>query len=279
MYEAPVFKADGTTAGGKPIALPESIFDGTVHEAVLWQAAKAYLANQRKGNASTKNRSAVRGGSRKPWRQKGTGRARQGTIRAPQWRGGGVVFGPTSERNHRQELPRKVRSLARRSALNSRAEDGRVFAFEALDLDVPRTKSVIALLEGTEAEGNVLILTNGHAPVVHRSARNIPQVKVCAFGQESAYDVLWSDTVLIDAAALEAVAAAEEETAPAPKKKAKAKPKAEKAAPKADKAEAKADKAEAKAEKAEAEAPPAADAEPAAEGDEADEDEGVSTDG
>ncbi|HSM36969.1 MAG TPA: 50S ribosomal protein L4 [Longimicrobiales bacterium] len=235
MYEAPVFTAEGKKAKGAARPLPESIFDGTVHEAVLWQATKAYLANQRKGNASTRNRSAVRGGSRKPWRQKGTGRARQGTIRAPQWRGGGVVFGPTSARNHREELPRKVRGLARRSALNARAQSGQVVVFESLALDAPRTKAIIALLEGAGVEGKTLILTNGHAPIVHRSARNIPQVKVVAFGQESAYDVLWADAVLIEAAALDAVPEAEaaKPAQPAKKKRAaKAQPaKAEKEKP------------------------------------------------
>ncbi|HUG02204.1 MAG TPA: 50S ribosomal protein L4 [Longimicrobiales bacterium] len=215
MYEAPVLTAEGEKAKGKARSLPDSVFDGTIHEAVMWQAAKAYLANQRKGNASTRNRSRVAGGARKPWRQKGTGRARQGTIRAPQWRGGGVVFGPTNERNHRQELPRKVRSLARRSALNARADAGQVFVFESLALEAPKTKRVIALLEGAGAEGNVLILTHGHAPTLHRSARNIPQVRVVVFGQESAYDVLWSDAVLIESSALEAVAEAADAARPA----------------------------------------------------------------
>ncbi len=279
MYEAPVFTAEGKKAKGKPLALPESIFDGTVHEAVLWQAAKAYLANRRKGTASTRNRSRVRGGSRKPWRQKGTGRARQGTIRAPQWRGGGVVFGPTSERNHRQELPRKVRSLARRSALNARADEGRVLVFQTLELEAPKTKRVIALLEGSGAEGNVLILTHGNASAVHLSARNIPQVRVVAFGQESAYDVLWSDTVLIESTALEAVTA--QEPAPAAEKT-KARPKAKKATAEAKvkkaAAEPKAEtgstaaKAEAKAKpRAKAKAKAAKDAESAA-GDPADTD-------
>jgi large subunit ribosomal protein L4 len=269
MYEAPVFTAEGKKAKGSARALPVSIFDGTVHEAVLWQATKAYLANQRKGNASTRNRSAVRGGSRKPWRQKGTGRARQGTIRAPQWRGGGVVFGPTSARNHREELPRKVRGLARRSALNARAQGGQVIVFESLALEAPRTKAIIALLEGAGVEGKTLILTDGHAPIVHRSARNIPQVKVVAFGQESAYDVLWADAVLIEAAALDAVPEAEAAEAAQPAKKKAAKTKAAKAEAEkpAEAEEAKAAKtkaAKAKAAKAKAAKAKAAKAETAA---------------
>lgn len=205
MYKAPVITADGEKTGERD--LPEALFDGTIHEAAMWQAVKAYLANQRQGTASTKTRAQVRGGSRKPWRQKGTGRARQGTIRAPQWRGGGTVFGPRPDRNFRQDLPRQVRWLARRSAYNMRAQDGGVFVIEALELDAPKTKRMAGLLAAIgvpESAGfNVLVLTDGYKPLVHRSARNIQGVQVTAFGQESAYDLLWADTLIIEAGALE----------------------------------------------------------------------------
>src|SRR5690606_26799401 len=208
MYKAPVYSAEGERRGERE--LPAWLFDGTVHEPALWQTVKAYLANQRQATAGTKTRSAVSGGNRKPWRQKGTGRARQGSTRAPQWRGGGVVFGPRPERNFRERVPKKVRRLARRSAFNARAQDGKVLLYEALTLDAPKTKRIIALLEGVGAEGNVLLLTDGHQPLVYLSARNIPGVEVRPFGEESPYDVLWSDTVVIEAAALEH---AEEEVA------------------------------------------------------------------
>ncbi|HEX7050731.1 MAG TPA: 50S ribosomal protein L4 [Longimicrobiales bacterium] len=201
MYKAPVFTAAGEESGER--VLPEALFDGTVHEPAMWQVVKAYLANQRRGTAGTKTRSAVSGGNSKPWRQKGTGRARQGSIRAPHWRGGGNVFGPRPERNFRQEVPRKVRRLARRSAYNARAQDGAVVVVEPFELDAPRTKRVAEFLAGVGTRGNVLVLTDGHKPYVYLSARNIPGVRVCPFGQESAYDVLWSDTVVIEAPALD----------------------------------------------------------------------------
>ena len=199
--KAPIITIDGESGGEQD--LPETLFDGVVHEPAMWQTVKAYLANQRQATASTKNRSAVRGGNSKPWRQKGTGRARQGTIRAPQWRGGGRVFGPTAERNYKQDVPKKVKWLARRSAYNARAQDGRVLVAQALELDGPKTKRIVGMLQGAEVMGNVLILTDGAKPAVWKSARNLRGVQVMAFGTESAYDVLWSDTVIVEASALE----------------------------------------------------------------------------
>jgi large subunit ribosomal protein L4 len=205
MYTAPVYSADGEKTGDR--ALPETLFDGTVHEAAMWQVVKAYLANQRQGTASTKTRSTVKGGNRKPWRQKGTGRARQGSIRAPQWRGGGNVFGPRPDRNFRQDVPKQVRWLARRSAYNVRAQDGGVFVLDGLQLEAPKTQRVARLLAALGAPQNagvnVLLLTDGYKPIVHRSARNIPGVQVRPFGHESAYDVLWADALIIEAPALE----------------------------------------------------------------------------
>jgi large subunit ribosomal protein L4 len=199
--KAPIITIAGEKTGDRD--LPESLFDGVVHEPAMWQTVKAYLANQRLGTASTKNRSAVRGGAKKPWRQKGTGRARQGTIRAPQWRGGGTVFGPTPDRNYKQDVPKKVRWLARRSAYNARAQDDRIFLVESLEMDAPKTKQIVAMLEGATAGGNVLILTDGNRPEVWKSARNLQGVQVKPFGEESAYDVLWADHVVIEVAALD----------------------------------------------------------------------------
>jgi large subunit ribosomal protein L4 len=204
MLNAPVFTTAGEKKGEQ--SLPEVLFDGTVHQAAMWQAVKAYLANQRQATAATKTRAVVSGGNSKPWRQKGTGRARQGSIRAPQWRGGGNVFGPRADRNFRQELPKKVRWLARRSAYNARAQDGAIFVIESLGLEAPRTKSIVELLDRTGATGNVLVLTDGHKPMIHLSARNLPGVQVRPFGQESTYDLLWADTVIVEAPALERAA-------------------------------------------------------------------------
>jgi large subunit ribosomal protein L4 len=199
--KAPIITIEGERSGEQD--LPDTLFDGVVHEPAMWQTVKAYLANQRQANASTKNRAAVRGGGRKPWRQKGTGRARQGTIRAPQWRGGGRVFGPTPDRNYKQDIPKKVRWLARRSAYNARAQDERVLLVDSLHMDAPRTKALVAMLQGAEVAGNVLVLTDGHRANVWKSARNLQGVQVMAFGEESAYDVLWADVVIIEAPALE----------------------------------------------------------------------------
>jgi large subunit ribosomal protein L4 len=202
--KAPIITIDGERDGERE--LPETLFDGVVHEPAMWQTVKAYLANQRLGTASTKNRARVRGGGRKPWRQKGTGRARQGTIRAAQWRGGGRVFGPTPDRNYKQDIPKKVRWLARRSAYNARALDERLLLAASLDMDAPRTKQVVTMLQNAEALGNVLILTDGQRSTMWKSARNLQGVEVKPFGEESAYDVLWSDTLVIEATALERAA-------------------------------------------------------------------------
>lgn len=205
MFKAPHYKADGKKKRAK-LELPESLFDGVVHEPALWQTTKAYLANQRRGTAATKSRGMVRGGSAKPWRQKGTGRARHGTIRSPIWRGGSVVFGPSPDRNYKQQVPKKVRWLARRSAYNARAREDAVVVVEPMELDSPKTKRVAELLEAVGAEGNVLLLTDGPRPMLKLSARNIPGVELRPFGNESAYDVLWADTVIIEEPALERAA-------------------------------------------------------------------------
>jgi large subunit ribosomal protein L4 len=204
MYKAPVYTADGAQNGEQE--LPGVLFDGTVNQAVMWQAVKAYRSNQRQANASTKTRAEVSGGGKKPWRQKGTGRARAGTIRAPHWRGGGIVFGPRVGRNYHQDLPKQVRWLARRSAYNVRAADGGVRLIDALQIETPKTKAIIGLIESTGAQGNVLLLTDGTKPNVYLSARNLPGVQVRAFGQESTYDLLWADTLIIETPALERAA-------------------------------------------------------------------------
>ena len=200
MYKADYYKADGKK--GRARALPETLFDGRVNEAVLHQVVKALQANQRQGTAAAKNRAAVRGGSRKPWRQKGTGRARQGTTRAPQWKGGGLAFPPQPHTWH-QDVPRKVRSLARRSALNARAQDERVLLIDDLDFDAPKTSKLLAYLDEIGAEGKALILTNGTKPNVYLSGRNVAGVEVRSFGEESVYDLLWAHLIIIERSAID----------------------------------------------------------------------------
>jgi large subunit ribosomal protein L4 len=203
MLSARFYNAAGEQ--GDAVQLPQELFDGVVHEAALHQVIKAYLANQRQGNAATKTRGMVSGGNNKAWRQKGTGRARQGSIRAPHWRGGGVVFGP-SPRSYHQDVPKKVRALARRSAFNTRALAEQVSVIERFDLDAPKTARVAELLGKIGVAGRkVLVLTDGQNPTLHLSARNLPNVRVMPFREASAYDVINANELVIEAAALDAV--------------------------------------------------------------------------
>ena len=204
VFKAKYYKADGSK--GRARGLPDALFDGVVNEPVLHQVVKAIQANKRQGTAAAKNRSAVAGGSRKPWRQKGTGRARQGTTRAAQWTGGGLAF-PPQPHGWRQRVPKKVRSLARRSALNARAVEERVVLVDGFSYDEPKTARLVGFLAGIEADGKVLVLTNGTNRNLYLSARNIPGVEIRPFGEESAYDLLWATTVVIEREALETDAA------------------------------------------------------------------------
>ncbi len=200
MLKAPYYQTDGARGGEQD--LPEWLFDGVVHEDVLHQVVKAYLSNQRQGTAAARSRGQVAGGSGKPWRQKGTGRSRQGTIRAAQWEGGGIAFPPIPH-SWRQRVPKKVRALARRSAFNTRAQSEHVILVDTLDFEAPKTKQLLSLLAVIGAEGHVLILTDGHREGVYLSARNVPDVEVRPFGQESAYDILRANVVVIEKAALD----------------------------------------------------------------------------
>ncbi|MGI9189073.1 MAG: 50S ribosomal protein L4 [Longimicrobiaceae bacterium] len=202
MLTARYFDASGVA--GDALELPTDPFDGVVNEAALHQVIKAQLANRRQGNAATKTRGMVRGGGRKIWRQKGTGRARQGSIRAPHWRGGGVVFGP-SPRSYRQAIPRKLNALARRSAFNTKALAERVAVIEKLALEEPRTRIVRELLGKLGMkDSKLLILTNGESSDVHLASRNLPNVDVLPFRQVSAYELLAAGDLLIEADALNA---------------------------------------------------------------------------
>lgn len=201
MAKARYYKADGKK--GRARELPGALFDGIVNEGVLHQVVKAYLSNQRQGTASGKNRSAVSGGGRKPWKQKGTGRARQGTTRAPQWTGGGLAF-PPQPHGWRVKVPKKVRGLARRSALNARADADRVILIDPLAFEKARTKQLLGYLSEIGVEGKVLILTYGINENLVLSARNVPGLEVIPFGEESSYDLLAAGTVLIERPAIEA---------------------------------------------------------------------------
>jgi large subunit ribosomal protein L4 len=233
MLEAPLFSSAGARSAS--VALPADLFDGTVHEPVLHQAVTAYLNNQRQGTAATRTRAKVSGGNQKPWRQKGTGRARQGTIRAPHWRGGGTVFGPIP-RDYRTGIPTRVRQLARRSALNARAREGALLVVEELAYAAPKTAQLTALLEKLGAAGRkTLFLTHGLKRTVYLSGRNVPSVKVLPFTDASAYDILWAEVLVVEQPALggETIPVAER-----PARKRAAPRAAKAAAPKAAKARA-----------------------------------------
>ena len=202
--QAAAFAADGTQR--ERVALPAALFDGTVNVPVMHQAVKAYLANQRQGTASTKIRKYVTGGNQKPWRQKGTGRARQGSTRAPHWVGGGTVFGPTP-RDYDQKVPRKVRALARKSALNARAGEEALFVVDTLAFDAPKTARIVELLAKLNVAGKkVLLLTDGAKPAVYLSARNLPTVHAMPFADASTYHILWRDVVVVESGALDRAA-------------------------------------------------------------------------
>lgn len=199
--QATAHAADGTAR--ERVALPAELFDGTVNVPVMHQVVKAYLANQRQSNASTKTRGLVSGGNSKPWKQKGTGRARQGSIRAPHFVGGGTVFGPTSDRNYEQKVPRQVRALGRKSALNARAREDALLVIDPIALETPKTSAIVALVERLGAAGRkVLILTDGVKPAVHLSARNLPKVHVMPYADASTYHILWSDVLVVESGAL-----------------------------------------------------------------------------
>jgi large subunit ribosomal protein L4 len=210
------------TARTEKVQLPESTFDGTINTPVMHQAVKAFMANQRQGNASTKIRKYVVGGNQKPWKQKGTGRARQGSTRAPHFVGGGTVFGPTP-RPYDEYVPRQVRALAKKSALNARAGEEAIFVIDAFNFDAPKTAAMINLIGRLDvADRKVLVLTDGVKPNVFLSGRNIPNVHVMPYSDSSTYHILWSDVVLVEAGAIGQTLAPIAEDAKAPARKAKA---------------------------------------------------------
>jgi len=186
------------------IELRDDIFGVEPHEAVMHQAVLRQLANARLGTADTKTRAEVSGGGRKPWRQKHTGRARQGSIRAPHWKGGGVVFGP-HPRSYRMDMPRKMRRLALRSALSAKAADSSILLLEDLALEEPKTRGMLDVLDNLQVESSVLILLPEHNVNVEQSARNIPDVKTLQATCLNVIDILKYNTLIVPVKALEVI--------------------------------------------------------------------------
>lgn len=199
---APLYDGNGSPVGETP--LDPAVFGVTPNLPVLHQVVTAQMAGKRSGTASTKTRAQVRGGGRKPWRQKGMGRARHGSIRSPIWRGGGVAHGP-KPRSYRQRTPAKMRRLALRGALSARASEEAVFTVTSLDRETPHTKSAVALLEKIGLGGKTLVVVDRLGGVEDRSFRNIPTVRTVEARYVTAYDVLWARDLLFFAAALRIV--------------------------------------------------------------------------
>ena len=197
------------------VQLDPAIFGVKPNVAVLHQVVTAQLAAARSGTQSTKTRAEVRGGGKKPWRQKGTGRARQGSSRAPHWTGGGVTHAP-KPRSYKQKTPKKMVQLALRSALSDRAADSKVVVLEDWGFgDTPSTKAAKAVLSDLHLEGKVLVVVTHEDHTASLSFRNLENVHVLLSGELNAYDVLCSDYLLFTRASLPG-AAAEPEPAPAP---------------------------------------------------------------
>ncbi|GEN51081.1 50S ribosomal protein L4 [Alkalibacterium pelagium] len=202
MPTVTLFKQDGTQNGD--VTLNDAIFGIEPNENVVFDAITMQRASLRQGTHAVKNRSAVRGGGRKPWRQKGTGRARQGSIRSPQWRGGGTVFGPTP-RSYSYKLPKKVRRLAIKSVLSTKVIDEEIVIVDGLNFDAPKTKEFRAVLNNLDVNRKALVVLEDDNEFAKLSARNIPGVKVVAPNNVSVLDVVAHDKLILTKAALEKV--------------------------------------------------------------------------
>jgi large subunit ribosomal protein L4 len=196
---ATVYDRDGKETG--TLELPASVFDAPVNEAVLHQAVRRQQANDRQGTHETKTRGEVSGGGKKPWKQKGTGRARQGSTRAPQWRHGGTVFGP-HPRTYEQKMPRKQRRLALRSALSVKSQEGAVRIVEEIALEAPKTRVVAALFDEMGAGARTLFVIPEHDLMLEKSTRNLAGVKTILATNLNPTDVLTADTIVFTRSAL-----------------------------------------------------------------------------
>ena len=193
MSKVDIKKSDGAKSG--TIELDENIFGIEPNVAVMHQVVNAQLAAKRSGTHSTKTRAEVRGGGAKPWKQKGTGRARAGSSRIPHWRGGGIALGP-KPRDYSQRTPKKMKRLALRSALSDRAQSNSVYVVDAWEFETPSTKAAKTALEAIGAEGKVLIVTNAEDANTEKSFRNLSNVNVLSSDQLNVFDILVSDSIV-----------------------------------------------------------------------------------
>lgn len=193
MSKVDIKKSDGAKSG--TIELDENIFGIEPNVAVMHQVVNAQLAAKRSGTHSTKTRAEVRGGGAKPWKQKGTGRARAGSSRIPHWRGGGIALGP-KPRDYSQRTPKKMKRLALRSALSDRAQSNSVYVVDAWEFETPSTKAAKTALEAIGTEGKVLIVTNAEDANTEKSFRNLSNVNVLSSDQLNVFDILVSDSIV-----------------------------------------------------------------------------------
>ena len=202
MSTVAVYNMEGAKVGSMEVN--DSIFAAEVNKAVLHEVVVNYLANQRQGTQSTKTRTEVSGGGIKPWRQKGTGRARQGSIRAPQWTGGGVALGP-KPRDCRYSVNKKIKKIALRSALSAKYEAYEIYVIEDLKMDEIKTAKIANMLKGLEINSKALIVTADYDNTIYKSARNIKNVKPTYVGVLNTYDVLKYDKFVIAKEAIEKI--------------------------------------------------------------------------
>ena len=196
-----IFKQDGSSAG--TMELDESVFGVEYNEAVIHQAVVAQMANARQGTKSTLTRTEVRGGGKKPWRQKGTGHARQGSIRAPQWKGGGVVFAP-KPRSFRKKVNKLVRINAITSALSAKVADGSLIIVDKLDIE-PKTKNMVAVLDALKINSRVLLVLPEGSDNALRASRNIQNVRTAACEQLGVYEIVANTVMLVTVDAIKAI--------------------------------------------------------------------------
>ena len=194
MPKVALYDITGSQVGD--IELSDVVFGVEVNTHVMYEAVKNYLANQRQGTQSAKLRGEVRGGGRKPWRQKGTGRARQGSTRSPQWKGGGVVFAP-KPRDYSYSIPKKVKRLALKSALSSKVQDQEIIVVDKLVLEQPKTKELVKVLGNLKSGKKTLVVIPERDEAVVRAAANIPGVKTAYVNTINVYDILNCDSFLI----------------------------------------------------------------------------------
>ena len=202
MPTVAIYNMEGKEVG--KMELSEALFGGEVNKTVLHQAVVTYLANQRQGTQSTKTRTEVRGGGIKPWRQKGTGRARPGSIRAPQWTGGGVALGP-KPRDYRLALNRKVKKLALKSALAAKAQANEIIVVEGLKLDEIKTSKIAAMIKALNVDTKALVVTAENDNVIYKSTRNIKNVTPTYVGVLNTYEVLKHDKFIVSKEAIEKI--------------------------------------------------------------------------